>query len=148
MACIEQQGRDLVANVTAGGPRMMRDDAVRLVAAAMRAAPEATQSAGWQKWDAVSEAWESATEQRYSVMKRVRPEQARDVFTPAPVRSPWPPSSGRATCIMLRKEVCTSAPWRHPPDQRSETVDADRREVSRGHQRSDRLPQDGRWNVP
>lgn len=106
MAYIEQQARDLVAKVTAGGPRMMsRDDAVRLVAAAMRAAPEATLFADWQMWDAASEAWESATEQRYSVVKRARPEQARDVFTPAPIRSPWPPSSGRATCIKLREDV-------------------------------------------
>jgi len=53
--------------------------------AAPRSAPEgAAQFAGWQIWDAGSEAWESATEQLYWVVKRARPDEAREVFTPAP----------------------------------------------------------------
>jgi hypothetical protein len=108
MADIQQQARELVAEITAGGPRMMcMDDAVRLVATALRAAPGATQFAGWQIWDAASEAWESATEQLYWVVKRARPHEAREVFTPAPgTLATVKPPRGRRTKLR-EEEQCT-----------------------------------------
>lgn len=104
MADIEQQARELLAAEywragsidAANDLRANRMDeglgwvqganmALRAIARALRAAQVPTQFAGWQIWDAASEAWESATEQLYWVVKRARPDEAREVFTPVPV---------------------------------------------------------------
>lgn len=96
MADIEQQARQMLAAEYAQlgyskrlaecpGACRMSEAAVRVIAAALRATPEPTQLAGWQVWDAASEAWESASEQLYWVVKNARPHEAREVFTTAPV---------------------------------------------------------------